>query len=158
MPDVASASSYGVAGDRLWVRETWKPDDRLKGGGIPRLGITFGEGVQWRCGNPDQTGPWKSPYHMRRIFSRITLEILKVRVERLQDISEKDAIAEGIEPTMSGYGSGKFYRDYLCDAGCCEDPRNSYKTLWDSLHKERDKGSQWCDNPFVWVLNLKVLK
>jgi hypothetical protein len=129
---------YGVAGDRLWVREAWKPDNKFKGGGIPRLGITFGEGVQWRAANPDQTGPWKPSIHMPRWASRITLEITKVRVERLQDISEEDAKAEGVDYQECGR-IGMPKRSHIA----------GYASLWDSLH---GKGA-WELNPFVWVID-----
>lgn len=80
--------------------------------------------------------PWRSPIHMPRWASRITLEITDIKVERLQDISEKDAIAEGIE-----YNGG------------CEVPRKTFEWLWESI-----KGSgSWAANPWVWVISFKKI-
>lgn len=90
---------YGRVGDRLWVRETWRYGDLGHGAcveyraGGPALGILRDDL------NPPYRGPetkWRPSIHMPRWASRILLEIIDVRVERLSDISEADAIAEGL--------------------------------------------------------------
>jgi hypothetical protein len=145
------------AGDRLWVRETWRPDNALKDGGIPRLGIKFKEGIQWRCGNPDQSGKWKSPIFMPRWASRITLEILGVRVERLQEISDEDAVADGVGAGFTMNGGWPDY-GHISKTGVSEltqdTARMSYATLWDSLH---GKGA-WDRNYFIWVIDFKRIR
>jgi hypothetical protein len=78
-----------------------------------------------------------SPIHMPRWASRITLEITEVRVQRLQDISDEDALAEGIYPTMTGL--------YLTSAVA------AYETLWESINGS----DSWADNPWVWALTFK---
>jgi len=82
-PDAILACPYGVPGDRLWVRETWR------GGDIICYGPHYHADEEWH-----KNAGWKSPMCMPRWASRITLEITDVRVQRLQDISEEDAQAE----------------------------------------------------------------
>lgn len=156
---------YGEVGDRLWVKEThryaqhgivaYRADGQagawVNDGGGGRLWIHHG----WIVGAADQGregkwfgeskygAKWRPSIHMPRWASRITLEIVEVRVERLQDISEADAIAEGIEPAV-----GSEWRHYGCSTLTCMDPRMSYRTLWESIN---GKGS-WDANPWVWVL------
>lgn len=141
------ACPYGQLGDRLWVRETWA-NIALSGYHpvyVFRAEISkpeIWEGVKW-----------KPSIHMPRAASRITLEITDVRVERLQDISEPDAIAEGIEwgrhePKIDMEG----YRMYGA-AGITNDSRLSYRTLWDSIN---GPGS-WNSNPWVWAITFKRL-
>jgi len=96
---------YGKVGDRLWVRETWTQrwdDDKSEFDGY--LYAADGSFVVHVDGGQNADGsersPWKSPIHMPREASRLTLEITGVRVERLQDISEEDAKAEGFEPII----------------------------------------------------------
>ena len=97
--EIARFCPYGKPGDRLWVRETWgitakvSTDcwDRLPFVKIPR------DFIDYRATEPDVNSHWKPSIHMPRRFSRITLEITNVRVERLQDISEEDALAEGFD-------------------------------------------------------------
>ncbi len=83
-------------------------------------------------------GYWTPSIHMPRWASRLTLEITSVRVERLQDISEADAIAEGVRGNASG--------PYGCE-GLIED----YADLWESIN---GPGS-WDANPWVWVVEFK---
>jgi hypothetical protein len=122
---------YDVA-DRLWVRETFTL------GKMPKAA----EGAPQIKRGPLLDGP---SIHMPRWASRITLEILKVRVERLQDISEEDAKAEGMERC-------KYWP--RCDEDCDGSYVQSYRTLWDSLH---GKGA-WDENPWVWVIEFKKVE
>ncbi|OGB26500.1 MAG: hypothetical protein A3I66_21465 [Burkholderiales bacterium RIFCSPLOWO2_02_FULL_57_36] len=95
---------------------------------------------------------------MPRWASRINLEIVAVRVERLQDISKADAIAEGIEGcdvVINGRSQGWTWRDYTskCDDPCewFSNPIRSYRTLWETIN---GPGS-WNANPWVWVVEFK---
>ena len=89
---------------------------------------------------------------MPRAASRITLEIVSVRVERLQDISEEDAKAEGIETGPYGF---KLYGKELerLDQWAKDDARFAYKTLWESINGP----DSWANNPWVWVITFKKL-
>jgi len=94
-------------------------------------------------GNKGATVP---SIHMPRWASRITLEITGVRVERLQDISEADAQAEGVQCDTDGWF------DYLMpQSQSCVNARDSYATLWDRIN---GPGS-WDANPFVWVVEFR---
>jgi hypothetical protein len=107
---------YGKPGDRLWVRETFCYHDYLARYLYKADGVT---GVKW-----------KPSIFMPRIASRIMLEITGIRVERLQDISEEDAIAEGW-PKSSDW----------------------YRSLWESINGQ----GSWVLNPWVWVIEFMVL-
>ncbi len=122
---------YGQPGDRLWVRETWTPC-----GPLPT------DGVLYRSDFPE--GPlsikFKPSIHMPRWASRITLDITDVRVERLQDISEADAQAEGCPiECMSPTGD---------DSGSAIYGPAGYRALWDTINGH----GSWDANPWVWVV------
>ena len=102
---------------------------------------------------------WKPSIFMRRHASRITLEVTGVRVERLQQISEADAIAEGLtkwegsEPcpsSLNGVKSIPYYGIALADAWET-DPRKTYKRLWETINGEES----WKANPWVWVVEFQ---
>lgn len=142
----ATQCPYGNEMDRLWVRETfaapWGLDYKFPGGE---------SGILYRADNPKKfpdDGTWKPSIFMPRAASRITLEITAVRVERLQDISEQDAIAEGISNIGPCRSVG--WQDYSGGPGFMR-PIKSYKSLWESIN---GKGS-WAANPWVWVIEFK---
>lgn len=147
-PEAVLACPYGQPGDQLWVRETWAE-------GIHQLAdvdhwayAADHFGIQQRLGER-----WKPSIHMPRAASRITLEITGVRLERLQDISEADAIAEGIEFFNADHECG--CRNYM-DATRKDwtlTPRDSFKTIWQSLNGL----DSWDLNPRVWVIEFRRL-
>jgi hypothetical protein len=116
--------------DRLWVRETWQNN--------PYGGIVYraGSGIVNCAGRG-----WRPSIFMPRWASRITLEITGVRVERVRDISESDAKAEGVTPSIVGRDF-----DYL-------GYRAGFQSLWDSINSKR--GYSWASNPWVWVVEFK---
>lgn len=156
---------YGVPGDRLWVRETWRTTGNLDemapaaiathcvqeaGYSRPWAPIEYladGEQRDWRQYEIDREwggrGKTRVSIHMPRWASRITLEITDVRVQRVQEISEEEAEAEGVEAAP-------------CNRRC-ESPRTSYRTaygpLWDSLNAKRGFG--WEANPWVWAITFR---
>lgn len=101
---------YGGAGDRLWVRETWRECEDGR--------------IEFAADNPDCDGLWRSPIFLPRSASRITLEITSTRIERLQEITDADVIAEGFAE------------------------RADFVATWNDLHGE----GAWKLNPWVWVI------
>lgn len=142
---------FGQPGDRLWVRESWSPDPPCDGtwGYTAWAGCREGQisGVpdRFRSANhciyaADWSGTplrWTPSIHMPRWASRITLEITGVRVERLNDISDADAIAEGVESLPMATRQAT--------------PKLDYRYLWESIN---GVGS-WEANPYVWVVSFK---
>lgn len=94
--------------------------------------------------NPKQ---WRPSILMPVKASRITLKVVSIRIERLQDISDADAIAEGIEQADGAW------RSYCQELSRCVSPVTSYRTLWDSIN---GPGS-WKSNPWVWVVEFSKL-
>ena len=150
------ACPFGQPGDRLWVRETWYCDDYQVSRG-PYLKPDDLDVVEAReCGTlvyaADGLAPyeteqpaWRPSIHMPRWASRITLEITGVRVERLQDISEADAQAEGCAlECMTPIGD---------DSGSAIHGPGGYIALWESIN---GPGS-WDLNPWVWVVEFRRL-
>lgn len=144
----------GKIGDRLWVRETF-------GLRVLRdaLGGT-GEFITYRASNPDAVYcawdgghipmKWRPSSQMTRWRSRILLEITGVRVERLQDISEEDAAAEGVAPLHGGY-----WRHYQPDWTQHQlSARGSFVTLWNSIYGV----DAWNKNQWVWVIEFKQIQ
>lgn len=132
---------YGQPGDRLWVREAWA-----------ETYVAQAPGEKWVVyrefdNRTDYGGPWKPSIHMRRRDSRILLEITDVRVERLQDISEKQARAEGVKGEPCDHA-----RQACADIGCWGDTaKGAFGFLWESLNGE----GSWAANPWVWVIEFK---
>jgi len=165
---------YGIRGDRLWVRETWRigawsvdiencmcidfradghcdpvwrevnddemferlwtqsSDDAMKSG-------LEGEHFHWEKGEAPTR--WRPSIFMPRWASRILLEITNVRIERVQDITESDAVAEGLNSGKDG----EFH--HTTDA---------FEVLWNSINKKCGLG--WDVDPFVWVIDFEVIK
>lgn len=147
---------YGKIGDSLWVKETW----RLQRFSYADADRDFGQ-FQFRAdwgGDPSKV-QWKSPIFMPRLASRILLEVTDVRVERLQDISEADAKAEGVEievfeSTECSNGCAG-YVDYASKfANFFQSPIESYQSLWESINGHES----WSANPFVWVVEFKRIE
>ncbi|WP_305821361.1 hypothetical protein [Massilia brevitalea] len=176
---------YGQPGDRLWVRETWGvisnawDDDGNLIDWIPDRPATaitempFGQGYysghviyaadggyEW-AGDDDGGGEprsaWKPSIHMPRAASRILLEVVSVRVERLQDCSKKDAIAEGIHRYEHFWRDAEYpledvayepMKGWPTRYSC---PVQAYQALWESING----AGSWDANPWVWVVEFK---
>ncbi len=156
---------YGQPGERLWVRETWQvthadfdPKDRNRiriDGVYPGTGDLFSEWLteeesdkfhQWKRQGGNQPGIF-----MFRSLSRILLEIESVRVERLQEISVSDAIAEGVSYKDS---NGKIYYPPTDLQAAGHTPYLAYRSLWKSING----AASWDANPWVWVVTFKRIK
>lgn len=148
---------YGVLGDRLWVRETWCDADVMYGEGGNECASVVGYAADKSAIQYDAPKPRKIPAYdiaqwnwsklkmrpsifLPRWASRITLEIVSARVERLQDITEKDAKAEGAEQPETN-GPTPTYR-----AG--------FAMLWNAINGKR---APWGSNPWVWVVTFRRL-
>jgi hypothetical protein len=149
---------FGKNGDILWVRENvWLPCEasfgELRNGADTWKPHYYADGLTDYDIEQYKEWGWKPTpsIHTRRRVSRLTLELSEVRVERLQDISEEDAVAEGIEARDAG--SIGMFRDYSgCDPVYGASPVLSYQSLWESLH---GPGS-WEASPWVWALSFRV--
>lgn len=155
---------YGQPGDRLWVKETFGICSGIEPA-KPKLGhkIYYRSTLCAKDGSPSQdkgiadgwpVSKWRPSIFMPRFASRITLEIVSVRVERLQEISEEDAKAEGTTP-FCGDDCAYLPVDLLRSTQYLNVPcyRIGYFQLWESIN---GKGS-WDENPFVWVIEFKRL-
>ncbi|WP_421412624.1 hypothetical protein ACOMDM_13660 [Serratia plymuthica] len=166
----ANNSPFGQVGDRLWVRETFAIlgnedgcpidwDGNLIKGDEKHAARIYKASCWQDPGNyglwsiPDRDiqyeGTWRPSIHMPRWASRILLEITTVRVERLNDIGEKDAKAEGVKP------AGDLLPDYsdtfLTPKGDFATAQVAFKRLWESIYGEES----WQDSPWVWVIEFK---
>jgi len=131
---------YGQPGDRLWVRESWSTHacfDSESPSSLKEL-----RSIHYWADGDKITGRKRPSIHMPRAFSRTTLEIVSIRVERLQDISEADARAEGCDGNCP-IGS---LRAYLAGKHSYH-----YAQVWESIN---GSGS-WEKNPWVWVIEFK---
>jgi hypothetical protein len=152
---------YGKPGDRLWVREAFAVDVA----GCPG-------GVSYRADHMDPKGDgpahpmkWKPSIHMPRKLSRITLEIVSVRVERLKAISSEDARAEGmhVEKLDSWGNSSMWWSWRYPHPGKVDECRLTevfaFANLWNRIHGINEFDMEpWELNPWVWVLEFKVLE
>lgn len=140
---------YGQTGDRLWVRETWADVGTCDPGLIVyRADYPLCVPRHYENVPPASEIRWRPSIHQRREHSRILLEITGVSVERLQDISEEDAAAEGI----SDGGCLNCGEPEPC--GCADpkpDARDAFARLWHSINGEES----WHANPWVWVVEFK---
>lgn len=162
---------YGIPGDRLWVREafrSWRDtcyqrdvDDEhecdehcdqtyVAYAATPREGyrprpdrarVTYLDESTPLESNRRLLGPWKPSIHMPRWASRLTPSVASVRVERLQEISEEDARAEGVE--VLDDDGGQPWKD---------DARTAFRLLWDGLNGKR---APWASNPWVWAVTFE---
>jgi hypothetical protein len=156
-PDYESAGlqcPQGKPGDRLWVRETfraWREIgerggewDLCEGPLVPEFP---GDAFDYAADHVGSRFPWRPSVHMPRWASRITLEITGMRVERLHELSEADALAEGCEARRSndGYDIDPFHDMSASD---------SFAELWESINGP----CSWAANPWVWVIEFKRLE
>lgn len=178
---------YGSPGDLLWVRETWQYFDWTEDG-EPFIRYAADNHCVLRHVNSDEWGEkiwdifcdlsepknfnidrrasdrrWRPSIHMPRWASRITLRITDIRVERLQDISEGDAVCEGIVEDNQCIVEVNCYGGLPVEVtatrffvpGCDEDyeyATDAFRDLWQLINSKRP-GCSWDDNPWVWVIS-----
>lgn len=164
LSDIVEYCPYGVPGDRFWIKEThyawgrWETrfSEKKKRDEWHFVNLTeecdreylYFDNVgdtQILTGRTGKVGYWKRPsIFMPRVASRISLEITNVRVERLQEITEADAIAEGCDNSKSE--AAKL-------VGWYEKPLRAFKRLWIRINK----AESWDANPYVWVIEFRLL-
>ena len=183
---------FGVVGDRLWVRETWAPVNLY---GTPAIAYKANSDMRelmddesfldedgaFNYDDPRSKkysfsawaddlfsgveGNWKPSIHMPRWVCRLVLEITSIRVERLNDISEADANAEGVEPLSvpdnvpveGGYTKANraMWKGYKNKARAYRDTaKDSFMSLWQSVYGD----DAWTANPWVWVIEFKTVE
>lgn len=173
--DHISYCPYGKPGDKLWVRETWQgplfydeiPEnwnsDKYK---TPEYCYykASGDSCDFTDADDNFVERWRPSIHMPRWASRILLGITDVRLELLNDISNADAISEGLKaitkdartikhgiPDRDGYPGNDNNGWEWCDWDAS--PVLAYKKLWESI----EGAGSWDLNPFVWVLEFNVI-
>lgn len=120
-----------IVGDHIWVKEKY----------MTVRGVTEEtRSIKYFCDTDENAIKvaerykwWKNPMFMPRMYSRITLEVIDVRLDRLQEMSQGDVYAEGFPPIFS-----------------------EFKKAWDKLNAKR--GFSWDSNPYVWVINFKRIE
>lgn len=162
---------HGEPGDRLWCRETFA-NIALKG---------YEPVLFYRADEDDKAVTWKPSIHMPRWASRITLEITEVRVQRVQEISEEDAKAEGVKPHVEAKWWQGYHKDDPLLHQCApadingdppdwlieakpyrdlshlnKDAKQMFRFLWDSINEKRGYG--WDANPWTWAITFKRIK
>lgn len=153
---------YGVPGDYLWVRESFRFGAGFDGVSPSSIPLKLAK-IHYDADGPapEWAGKGRPSIHMPRACSRITLKVTGVRVERLQDISEEDALAEGIDAhfgcIVGTTGVGGYHQEITGDRygpdAEHEDPVSAYQALWEQIN---GPGS-WDANPWVWVIEFRVL-
>lgn len=133
---------FGQVGDILWVRETFAYCD-------------FGDGFVYVYGAnsndlKDNTIKWKPSIFMPKKASRIFLKIKKVSIEKLNEISEEDALKEGVKRWVV-LDSKRKYKNYLNDYNFFEKAVSSFESLWEKINGI----DTWKDNPLVWVIEFE---
>lgn len=167
--DSALRCPYGAPGDALWVRETWAPlgDILTEVIGRPRVFRAdadlvrddSGDRVGWWLGETFLEGSerpfrWRPSLHMPRWASRITLDVVSVRVERLQEITGPGILAEGAvarphdDPLLGRCPVSAF------DGCAYPDLMSLWRAGWDSINGKRP-GCSWADDPWVWVVEFR---
>lgn len=135
---------YGRPGDELWVRENFKYSP------VGRHVVYQADKPTTHAQEVDHAfGPWKPSIFMPRSASRITLKLKAVRIERLQDISEEDAIAEGCKAEMiHAPGCKRTCFDPGLPDCYMQNAKMAFRELWESINGH----GSWDLNPWVWVL------
>lgn len=148
---------YGQPGDILYVRETWCTHNDLHANSFDEEPLP---GYYYKADAPkywaNEVAKWHPSIHMPRQAARIFLKVTDIRVERLQDITENDAAAEGFSPediiaVNLILGTPVVTGKYI---GPANTAKNSFRVWWDSLYSKQ--GYSWHTNPFCWVIQFEV--
>jgi hypothetical protein len=156
--DLMPGCPHGKPGDRLWVRETWRGVVGINPpGAMPEYGVARYIPDQEHCRRVEYAAtqecdsePWRPSIHMPRWASRIVLEITDLRIERLQDISDADIEAEGINMEALAEAQER-YEVVAKDGNASGRPtlRGAWRDLWEST------GGDWDANPWLWAISFR---
>lgn len=158
-------SPYGLPGDRLWLRETWAPADYLADGNERDDPVVIAyaadrKAISWEDKNVHAVDTyawnwdlmkWKPSIFLPRWASRIELEVTEVRVARLHDLGEEDAIAEGVTRHDGRWFDGAPHR-IKGTPKALPTAREAFSSLWDRINGKR---APWSSNPWVWVVSFR---
>jgi hypothetical protein len=157
---------YGQPGDRIYVRETFEYLDRgTDDNGWEGYLRYVADEKEIRYPSQDCSPKRMPSIYMPKTAARIWLEVEEVKVERLQDISEEDAQAEGVKL----HKEGRYYLDYIAEAYNTTQfiyrlntAKQSFKSLWELVNERKKNfiekhGICWIDNPWVWVIKFKII-
>lgn len=154
---VQSINPYGSIGDVLWVRETWQetiwmhPSDE-------NYGYIYKASENGQAWASTEEFKWKPSIYMPKAACRLKLKITNVRAERLQDISEQDAIYEGVRQITAHndkkrhLGWNNYFDSEKNGFEILFSPKKSFETLWESIN------GNWETNPWVWVVEFERLE
>jgi hypothetical protein len=160
----AIACPFGAPGDRLWVRETMRLRDAGKRSeawtyaadgaevSLPKGDPRIGAMLAWAH---HKEGNACVSIHMPRWASRIDLEVTAVRVERLQSITEEDALAEGLRPLREQGLRTIGQPGWQWGDGQGEGTRDAFSVLWDDINGTK---APWAANPWVWVVSFRRVR
>lgn len=163
--DILKLCPHGQPGDRLWVREA-HGIGKHAGEVIFKADGGWSEMQGFNKFALDK-GRWIPSIHMKRVNSRIDLEITDLRIQRIQDISPEDAYAEGLGKITK---DGNFFKFGMADRDGMPgndnygwpwdqwetDPVAAFRKLWDAINAERGFG--WDTNPWVWAISFKKIR
>lgn len=149
---------YGQPGDVIWVRESFTiiGTDIIRGSDgevIEETSKYVFRGQKQK--HIEELYKWKPSIHMPKAAARIWLEVVSVKVERLQDITNVDAVKEGINSeyfsSLNENTGGRLYWNYHANNYLTKCPTSSFQTLWESINGK----DSWHLNPWVWVIEFK---
>lgn len=166
---IGEVCPYGGPGDRLWIKEAWRtwerPEDAVDGilyradNAFVRIANTSAAADAWVVAHDNgfHGAAWRSIVHMPRWVSRYLLELTAVRPERVQSISDADAIAEGVRelPLQEGQPGAWWTLDRSAGPPLHgRSPAAAYAKAWDAIHGP----GAWAKDEWVWVLGFKLLE
>ena len=150
---LAGRRPYGQPGDRLWVRETWAPDPRAPE--VDGVAVYRATDEVTLNANGARVDRWRPSIHMPRWASRLTLDIVEVRCERLYDIDDTGAVREGARrfadiPDPHPYKQGPRWSmdEPETTRQCLGSARMAFANVWIRLYGV----DAWDANPWVWVV------
>ncbi|MGE6315902.1 hypothetical protein ACQKC1_08950 [Shewanella baltica] len=149
---------FGEVGDQLYVRETWRLFNSSNECGCSESPCSCPANgtVLFKATGDSGESKWKPSIHMPRSCARILLEVTAVRVERLNEISEQDAKAEGLQYSSvyqqwGGVEKHSSHKPHSPHWRWYKNPQHAFKSLWNSIYEN------WDANPWVWVIEFKVI-